>query len=112
MATMTFNGVSINYDPLSVDLYIKENVRSFISPVGESKTQTLGREARILSCEGRYEFCDSIKLYEQLKVMVGKVVSTLSCDVDSFPAVLTELVLTGDKQGFGRVMCFTFTEAL
>ena len=112
MATLTFNGVTLNYDPLSVDLYIKENVRSFISPIGESKTQNLGREARVLSCEGRYSIEDSKRLYASLREMVGNTISTLSCDLDTFPAVLTELVLTGDKERFGRVICYTFTEAM
>ena len=112
MAILTFNGLALNYDPLSVDLYIKENVRNFISPIGENKTQTLGREAHVLSCEGRYSVEDSKKLYPKLREMVGKTVSAVSCDLDTFPAVLTELVLTGDKERFGRVICYTFTEAM
>ncbi len=112
MATLTFNNMTLDYEPQSVNLYIKENVKSFISPVGDSATQALGREARVFYCEQRCALPDSIKLYNELKVHVGKTVSELVSDVDSFPAVLTELVLTGDKQGFGRVMCFTFTEAL
>lgn len=112
MATLTFNSMALDYEPQSVNLYIKENVRSFISPVGDSATQTLGREARVFYCEARCALPDSIELYNTLKVHVGRTVSELVTELDSFPAVLTELVLTGDKQGFGRVMCFTFTEAL
>lgn len=112
MATLTFNGMELEYEPRSVNLYIKENVRSFISPVGDSTTQSLGREARVFYCESRCALPDSVNLYNELKVYVGRTVGELVSDVDSFPAVLTELVLTGDKQGFGRLMCFTFTEAL
>ena len=112
MATLTFDGIELCYDPNSVNLYIRENVKSFISPVGDSTTQTLGRDARVFYCEARCALPDSIELYEQLKVHVGRTIGELVTDLDSFTAVLTELVLTGDKQGFGRVMCFTFTEAL
>lgn len=112
MATLEFNGMTLDYDPLSVDFYIKHNVRSFISPISDGTTQTLGREARVLTCEGRYDVKDSVKLYQKLKDHVGRTVSELRCDLDSFPAVLTELVLTGDREGFGRVVCYTFTEAL
>lgn len=112
MATLTFDGITLNYDPLSVKLYLKENIKSFISPVGDSKTQALGRDARVMSIEGKYAVSDSVKLYKKLRDYVGKTPADLNCELDCFKAILTELVLTGDSDGFGRVLGCTFTEAL
>ena len=111
MALLTFDGVNIHYDPVTFSLTASERTHTVISPLGSHAVQTLGNNARVLSCSGRYPRADGAFLYNRLRPLVGKRARALVCETDSFSAILTEISVTGDTEVGVRVK-LTFTESL